>query len=205
MDLFITNSYRSFQKTTTITTGLSDFHKMTLTVLKTTFPKSIPKVICYRTPYELTELETTLKKNLQDMKEQTYSNFEDAVMGSYNSVSSTKQRTVRANEKPYVTKEMRRAIMLRSQLQNRKFKHGSEENIQACKKQENYCNRLYKRERRNHYNKLNVKDITDNNKFWAIMQPLFSDKGGVKDRIALVENNEIISDSGQVAEMITMI
>ena len=150
IDLFITNSYRSFQKTTTITTGLSDFHKMTLTVLKTTFPKSIPKVICYRTPYGLTELETTLKKNLQDMTEQTYSNFEDAVVGSYNYVSSTKQRTIRTNEKPYVSKEMRRAIMLRSQLQNRKFKHGSEENIKVGKKQENYCNRLYKKERRNH-------------------------------------------------------
>ena len=201
IDLFITNSYRSFQKTTTVTTGLSDFHKMTLTVLKTTFPKSIPKVICYRTPYEQSELEIALKRNLEGMTEQTYANFEGAVVDSYNSVSSTKQRTVRANEKPYVTKEMRRAIMLRSQLQNRKFKYGSEENIKACKKQENYCNRLYKRERRNHYNKLNVKDITDNNKFWAVMQPLFSDKGGIKDRIALVENNEIISESGQVAEI----
>ena len=38
IDLFITNSYQSFQKTTTITTGLSDFHKMTVTIMKTTFP-----------------------------------------------------------------------------------------------------------------------------------------------------------------------
>ena len=32
IDLFITNSYRSFQKTTTLSTGLSDFHKMTVEV-----------------------------------------------------------------------------------------------------------------------------------------------------------------------------
>ena len=48
IDLFITNSYRSFHKTTTVTTGLSDFHKMTVTVLKTTFPKADPRMITYR-------------------------------------------------------------------------------------------------------------------------------------------------------------
>ena len=45
-----------------------------------------------------------------------------------------------------------------------------------------------------------MKDITDNIKFWDTMKPLFSDKGGVRDKIMLVEKNEIISDSVQVAE-----
>ena len=40
VDLFITNSFRSFKNTTTISTGLSDFHKMIITVMKTTFPKT---------------------------------------------------------------------------------------------------------------------------------------------------------------------
>ena len=34
IDLFITNSTNSFQNTTTIATGLSDFHKMIVTVFK---------------------------------------------------------------------------------------------------------------------------------------------------------------------------
>ena len=42
IDLFITNSSTSFMKTTTITTGLSDFHKLIVTVMRTTFPKSEP-------------------------------------------------------------------------------------------------------------------------------------------------------------------
>ena len=45
LDLFITNSYRSFQQTTTVSSGLSDCHKMVVTVLKTTFPKATPRVI----------------------------------------------------------------------------------------------------------------------------------------------------------------
>ena len=48
IDLFITNSHGSFQKTSTVSTGLSDFHKMVVIVLKTTFPKAKPKVIPYR-------------------------------------------------------------------------------------------------------------------------------------------------------------
>jgi hypothetical protein len=48
IDLFLTNSSRSFQNTTTVATGLSDFHRMSVTVLKTTFPKAAPKIIHYR-------------------------------------------------------------------------------------------------------------------------------------------------------------
>ena len=38
IDLFLTNSPSSFQNTSTIVTGLSDFHRMVVTVMKTTFP-----------------------------------------------------------------------------------------------------------------------------------------------------------------------
>jgi hypothetical protein len=48
IDLLLTNSYRNFQNTTTVATGLSNFHKMAITVLKTTFSKAKPKVIQYR-------------------------------------------------------------------------------------------------------------------------------------------------------------
>ena len=37
-----------FQNTTTVATGLSDFHKMIVTICKTSFPKSKPKEIVYR-------------------------------------------------------------------------------------------------------------------------------------------------------------
>ena len=43
IDLFITNSIMSFQNTTAVVTGLSDFHKMIVTVCKNSFPKSKPK------------------------------------------------------------------------------------------------------------------------------------------------------------------
>ena len=48
IDLFVTNSPRSFQNTTTFASGLSDFHKMISTILNSTFPKVRPKQIVYR-------------------------------------------------------------------------------------------------------------------------------------------------------------
>ena len=48
IDLILKNSQNMFQNTKTVETGLSDFHKMTVTVLKTAFKKSLPKIITYR-------------------------------------------------------------------------------------------------------------------------------------------------------------
>ena len=48
IDLFLTNSVQSFQSTSVFATSVSDFHKMILTVLKTSFPKSAPKKILHR-------------------------------------------------------------------------------------------------------------------------------------------------------------
>ena len=48
IDLFLTNIPRTFQGTTTIETGISDFHKLVVTVLKTFYKKQRPKIINYR-------------------------------------------------------------------------------------------------------------------------------------------------------------
>ena len=61
IDLFLTNFPSSFQNTCTITTGLSDFHKMVITVTKMTFHKNPPKEIYYRDYKKLIEIR--LRKN----------------------------------------------------------------------------------------------------------------------------------------------
>ena len=48
IDLILTNSPGSFQSSCAIETGLSDFHKMTVTVIKASFQKLKPRVIIYR-------------------------------------------------------------------------------------------------------------------------------------------------------------
>ena len=48
IDLFLTNSPNSFQKSTVVKTGLSDFYKFIVTVRKSYSPKRIPNIVTYR-------------------------------------------------------------------------------------------------------------------------------------------------------------
>ena len=48
IDLFLTNCRNSFESALTIETGLSDFHKLIVTVLKVKHEKIPPKIIQYR-------------------------------------------------------------------------------------------------------------------------------------------------------------
>ena len=57
----------------------------------------------------------------------------------FDTVSAKKQKSLQANEKDFMTKEMRKAIMKRSHLENRKFELGTIEATQAFKKHKNYC------------------------------------------------------------------
>ena len=47
-DLFLTNSPNSFQNSSVVETGLSDFHRMIVTVMKTSFHRLLPKIRHYR-------------------------------------------------------------------------------------------------------------------------------------------------------------
>ena len=48
IDLMLTNKPRSFKHSCVIETGLSDFHRMTVMVMKATFEKLQPRVVNYR-------------------------------------------------------------------------------------------------------------------------------------------------------------
>ena len=64
IDLIVTNVPRSFQSTSIIETGLSDFHLMTLTVMKKPFKTFQPRIINYRSyKYFLND---TFRKDLID-------------------------------------------------------------------------------------------------------------------------------------------
>ena len=67
VDLFLTNSYRSFQSTKAISTGISVCHKMIITVLKTTFKKGKPKEFIYRSYKRFDK--AYFSKDLKDLKE----------------------------------------------------------------------------------------------------------------------------------------
>ena len=71
-DLILTNAKHNFQNAQALFSGFSDFHKMTLTVMKTTFIKADPIKINYRDFKNYNPIDFTYElKNLVAMKNQT--------------------------------------------------------------------------------------------------------------------------------------
>ena len=139
---------------TVISTGISDFHVMILTVLKTTIVKAKPKQIFYRDykNYDDRIFKDDLKRNLSADAEnkRNFQQFQTTFLDVLEKHAPIKKRNIRANEVPYMTKTLRKAIMTRSRLQNRYHKLKTGESLQSFKRQRNFCNILYKRERKNY-------------------------------------------------------
>ena len=98
-----------------------------------------------------------------------------------------------------MTKALRKAIMKRSELESKYVKNKTNENLKSYKKQRNFCSKLYKKERKKYYERLDLNNVTHNKKFWKTVKPFFSDKVTTFPQITLVENDEIISDESKVA------
>ena len=120
IDFILTNSSLSFHKSDCLFTGLSDYHKLVLTVFKTTFSKSKPKEIIYRNFNEKDnekDFNQELRGRLSPELVDNYSSFENVFIDVLNRHASIKKKVITANQAPYVTKALRKAIMKRSQLE----------------------------------------------------------------------------------------
>ena len=134
IDLFVTNSPRSFQNTITFASGLSDFHKMILTILKSTFPKVRLKQIDYRKfkIFDLNHFKNEIRTKTQLIDK--YETFEEEFLKVLNKHAPLKKKFIRANHAPYMTKNLRKAIMKRSQLENKYISNSTVENKNKYKK-----------------------------------------------------------------------
>ena len=114
----MTNNRRRFLKTSTLFTGLSDFHKLVLSVFKVTFCKSETKEIMSGDfkNFEEESFNQELKNNLINSSTESYEFFEKVFLDTLNKHAPLKKKSVRANHAPYVTKTLRQAIMRRSNL-----------------------------------------------------------------------------------------
>ncbi len=207
IDLILTNRHRSFQSTIRYETGLSDFHKMTLTVLKTFFKKGSPKIISYRdykrySPRKFREdLERTLP--IETLFQISNDQFMEIFMGVLEKHAPLKLKYVRINHSPFITKALRKEIMKRSRLRNRVIKQNSELNIIAYKRQRNLCTSLIRKTKKEFYSNLNPINIVDNKRFWNTVKPLFSDKSITGQNLVIIDNNIISEKDNEVADILS--
>ena len=97
IDLVITNSSSGFQNTKAMSTGLSDFHKMVVSVLKHTFHRSAPKELVYRDYKNFDRV--IFKRELEDKLNQQineYKHFEQIFLEILNIQCTNKKVTTQS-------------------------------------------------------------------------------------------------------------
>ena len=204
IDVILTNRKRCFHGSMTIETGLSDHHKMTLTVLKTYVKKSEPIIINYRNYKNFNNIlfREQLVDELQmiDKAIIKYDDFKECFMNVLETHAPSKKKSIRGNNAPFMNKTLSKAFMHRAKLKNAFNKNPSESNKVSYKRQRNFCVSLLRREKKRYYNNLDTNIFDDNRKFWQRIKPLFSDKNKTlaKD-IILVDDDVVTSDREKVA------
>ena len=179
IDLLLTNSTNSFESTCTIETGLSDFHKLVVMVINKKHEQIPPKLYSTGiTKFDYAIFNNNLKKQTENL------NFSDidlatirkTFMEFLDKFAPLKKKYIRANHSSFVTKELSKAIMLRSKLRNQFLKTRTQEPKINYNKQRNLCVSITRKSKRSYYKNLNLKHITESNKFWVTVKLLFSNK-----------------------------
>ena len=205
IDLILTNKSRSFYSSHIIETGISDFHKMTVSVMKIYFKKQKSNIIYYRDyknfsndQFRADFLNELTKSHIPISRLDVFTGTALQILGKH---APMKQKSITANESPFMTKNLKKEMMNRSRLTNKYLRNSSEENKLAYNKQRNICTSLFRKEKKSCFENLDTSHITDNKMFWKTIKPMFSKKCTMKEKITLVKNDEIISDCKPVAEL----
>ena len=136
----------------------------------------------------------TLSEKLSRLESVSYNEFEKAFLTILNKQAPLKTKFIRNSNNPFMTKELRKAIMKRSQLKNRYNKNHNYKNWYLYKKQKNFWVSLLRKTKRNYFKNVKIQDVTDNKKFWKTIQPYFSDKEYNQAKIKIVEKDSVITD-----------
>ena len=205
IDVILTNRKNSFQNSKALETGLSDHHKMVVSVLKTYFKKRDPIKISYRSykNFVAADFRNELANSLHyyNKGNMTYHEFHEIFIKILDSHAPKRTKLVRGNEQPFMNKTLSKAFMHRSKLKNLFNNNPTNLNKENYRKQRNYCVGLVAREKKKYYNDLDLKILDDNKKFWQKVKPLFSDKQVIlQQNIVIVEGDKIISGNMEVAE-----
>ena len=179
---------------------------MISTVLKSGFVKRGPKIINYRdySKFDPLKFRIDLHEELSKCHRDgaTNDHFSTTVEKVLNKHAPLKKKSARANDGPFMTKALRKAIMLKTRLRKVYNKWTTLENWNAFKKQRNRCVKILRKAKTDYYGNLHLKYISDNREFCRKVKPLFSDKIQAPGSISLIEGNELVSDDRKVAEIL---
>ena len=200
-----TSESGKFSNIRTIETGISDFHAMVATVLRGSFRKKGHRIVTYRDysgfdNFSFRE-EVVEEPSSHPLKMLDFSLFNSAVDFILEKMAQLKKKYLRANVGPFVTNELRKAIMKRLNVKKKFNEIRANENRAAYKRQRNLCVRVLRQNEKSYYARLAPETVSENKKFWKTVKPLFSNEIQSASCITLLENAVVESDEGKAAEI----
>ena len=133
IDLILTSKALSFQSSCVVETGLSDFHRMILTVTKITFQKLKPRVINYR-DYKhfdnerlIDDLVSEILNSHLEFDNNSFDEFFNMRQSTLDQRAPWKQKYVRGNHMPFMSKTLSKVIIKRTKLRNKFLKERTDE------------------------------------------------------------------------------
>ena len=131
--LFLINRRQCFQRTCAIETGIPDFLKMVVTVIKTHYKKQKAKIIQYRNYKHFHEQSFNFELNSEllkiDINNAELKEFNEISLKVLDKHAPRKLKYIRANNSNYITKALWKEIMHRSQLRNKFLREREQMNL----------------------------------------------------------------------------
>ena len=176
-----------------------------MTALRSQLVKGNAKTKLYRdyNSFDIKLLTEDLDKNLKSNNTVNFSDFQNTLTTILHKRAPIKKKILRFNNNPFMSKAVRKAIMHRSKLKNIYNKKRTDVNWANYKKQRNFCVTVLRRTKKEYFQNLNVKDLSDNKKFWKIIKPYFSNKGLNSNKMLHKEKGELVSDEKQLASIMS--
>ena len=143
-DLIFTKKPRFLQIKCVIETGLSDFHRMTISD-DMHFRKLLLKSLITGIFKKLTMKGSWSPHSILSLKSRL------------TTAKTLKKKYIRENNKPFMTKAYSKAIMQRTRFRNKFLKNPTDLNKVLYNKQRNYCVSLLRKEKKEYFAKLNEK------------------------------------------------
>ena len=151
IDLFVTNCRKGFESTLTIETGLSDFHKIIVTVLKVKHGKILPKIMQYRDckKFDSKRFFENLQVSLShlDMNSLDFGSLKIYFVEHLNKVAPLKTKFLRANYSEFIKNDVSKAIMLRTKLIDQFLKNTTLQTKPKYNNERNICVSIVKKAR----------------------------------------------------------
>ena len=176
IDLILTNKKHSFQKSQSFETGVSDHHHMIYTMLKSTYIHIPPKKVVYRSYKTFSEdaFKTELRSNLGVSHSGDFTSFNSVLTATLDNHAPFKKRVMRGNNKPHMSKLLRKAIMKRSRLKNIYNKTKNDGDFIDYKKQRNYVVNLNRQSKRQFFEKIETDESNSTKNVWSACKLFFS-------------------------------